>query len=86
MVVFYSDLLVKRCEGDCARVGLGLVKVCKSGRLIVCYFLAVSPTWPNSLHEEKSSLLKLVEKLEQTKTVEHANFIYAVIIVEGPLY
>ena len=27
------------------------------------------------VNEEKSSLLKLVEKLKETKTVQHANFI-----------
>ena len=42
---------------------------------LVCHFLAVSPPW--------SRMLKLREEhcriIKQTKTVEHANFIYAVI-------
>ena len=34
-VLLWFTVLVKRYEGDCARVGLGLVRVCNSGWLIV---------------------------------------------------
>ena len=47
---------------------------------LVCHFLAASPPDPSSfefLNEEKSSLLKHVEQLQQTRTEEDVNFIYA---------
>ena len=42
-------------------------------------FLSSLASLVEFLSEEKSSLLKLVEWLKQTKTVEHANFIDAAI-------
>ena len=53
------------------------VKVCKSGRVISVLFRG--SLLVEFLYEEKSSLLKFAEQLKETKTLEHANFICAVI-------
>ena len=59
VIVFCSDLLVKRCEGDCVWIGLGLVKVCKS--VISVSFLSSLAYFAEFLNEEKSLLQELVE-------------------------
>ena len=62
------------------------VKVCKLDDLrhlnftLSMLFLSSLASVVEFLNEEKSSLFKLVEcRLKQTKTVVHANFIYAAI-------